>query len=535
MTTLLKLQEGPQKLMQKRNKRVLDYARFKALKDRGEKPDKKTVEQGEQFNAINETLKDELPKLFSLTKKLVEACLSNFVQLQLQWQIVWRRKLSQAIDDCKVKGPSTVSEIVESFNGDFSYSEAQVIALGICNGSMLADAVNLVNFLSPTTTLNGDGTASPRHASSLDLTKRRTLSISSDASPMLPQPDFGTRGNATFFGVDGGLQLGSGAYMPSNTIESNRRMRASSTVSSHGPRTPEMPGAYRSYSNSNTPGSNTVRPTTAITRTTTEPSPSLSRQSLENSNLIRSSEDPGFAGRPPSGSTYPQPVQNLQQRVPSPAARYSGFFSSAMPMSDSPPTESPTDVLSGVKEFVVIFLAASVYEFNIDRARREAGYPYLTYVAGEVGLPFAVNSVLCTDTFPRSSTSSAKKANFGSPRIKTTPPTRSAGYGTSTLSNWHRNCSAPKAIISCFARMHLLFVFLSPSSKPCLQCFRILITYPAFARQYRILRLEKARSWRFRSFVPQAYRYQVKPTAKISFSSFLILRVICFGEFYFII
>lgn len=32
----------------------------------------------------------------------------------------------------------------------------------------------------------------------------------------------------------------------------------------------------------------------------------------------------------------------------------------------------------------VVFLAASVYEFNIDRARKEAGLPYLTYVAGEI-------------------------------------------------------------------------------------------------------------------------------------------------------
>ena len=96
MMTLLKLYEGPQKLTQKRNKRLMDYARFKAIKDRGDKPDKKTIEQGEQFVAVNDTLKDELPKLFSLTGKLVEACLNNFVQLQLQWHIIWRRKLSQA-------------------------------------------------------------------------------------------------------------------------------------------------------------------------------------------------------------------------------------------------------------------------------------------------------------------------------------------------------------------------------------------------------------------------------------------------------
>ena len=151
MMTLLKLYEGPQKLTQKRNKRIMDYARFKAIKDRGDKPDKKTIEQGEQFVALNDTLKDELPRMFFLTGKLVEACLNNFVQLQLQWHIVWRRKLSQAIDDTKV--PSKAQDIIEAFSGDFAYFEAQVLSLGVCNGSMLNDAAN---FLSPSSTFNGD-------------------------------------------------------------------------------------------------------------------------------------------------------------------------------------------------------------------------------------------------------------------------------------------------------------------------------------------------------------------------------------------
>lgn len=392
MTTLLKLHEGPQKLMQKRNKKIVDYTRYKAIKDRGEKPDKKLAEQGEQFMAINDTLKDELPKLFGLTGKLVEACLNNFVQLQVQWHIIWRRKLSQAIDDCKV--PNSVADIVTSFAGDFAFFEAQVLSLGICNGSMLADAVNLVSFLSPTSTVNGDGTASPRQTSSLDLTTRRTLSISSDRSPMLPHPDLGTRN----FGADNGLQL-AGALPSPNQVEPNRRMRASSAVSSQGPRTPEMVGTHRSYLSYDTPVSNPVRPTTAISRTITEPSPAGIRQSVESPNVNRLSEGVNHVNRPASGSTYPQITRSRPpsdstypqavhdpQRASSPSTRYSGFFSSAMPMSDSPPTESPTDAF-GRNQFNVIFLAASVYEFNIDRARREAGYPYLTYVSGEVGLP----------------------------------------------------------------------------------------------------------------------------------------------------
>lgn len=40
--------------------------------------------------------------------------------------------------------------------------------------------------------------------------------------------------------------------------------------------------------------------------------------------------------------------------------------------------------MPGGEEPFVLFTAASVYEFNIDRARQEAGIPYLTYVAGEI-------------------------------------------------------------------------------------------------------------------------------------------------------
>ena len=374
--TLLKLYEGPQKLTQKRNKRIMDYARFKAIKDRGDKPDKKTVEQGEQFIAVNDTLKDELPKLFSLTGKLVEACLNNFVQLQLQWHIIWRRKLSQAIGDDKL--PSKAQDIIEAFTGEFPYYEAQALSLGVCNGSMLNDAAN---FLSPSTTFNGDDSTSQRQGSSLELSKRRTLSVSSDKSPILPKPDFGGRSSGSFFTIGDGIQLAPAGQPTGNYVEPSRRMRASSTLSGHSPRTPEVPGSYHSYSNSTTPVSSTPgRMISTAPRTFTEPLPGLHSS-------INFSEDFPRVGRDSSGSTYPSSGPASQHRAASPSARYSGFFSSAMPMSDSPRNQSPV-LGQAQKDFNVIFLAASVYEFNIDRARKEAGYPYLTYVAGEVSWAF---------------------------------------------------------------------------------------------------------------------------------------------------
>ena len=379
MTTLLKLHDGPQRLMRKRDKRLADYARFKATKDRGDKPDKKTLEQGEQFVAVNDTLKEELPKLFVLTGKLVEACLNNFVQLQLQWQVIWRRKLSQALDENGI--PNQISDIVDAFAGDFAFTEAQALSLGICNGSMLADAVN---FLSPTTTLNGDESPTPRRSSTISNPRIRGMSISNDASPVLPQPDFGGRQSGSFsFPPVGQNQVFVAQYGP-NQSATNRRLRANSAASGHGPPTPEMPGSYRSYANTPPSNNDLMRPSTSTGRSSAT-SPVLPRLDVDTPSFNRLSRDSPGVVRPPSGSTYGSAVstQDIQLRSSSPSARYSGFFSSAMPMSDSPRPQSPAEG-SAQGSFNVLFLAASVYEFNIDRARREAGYPYLTYVAGEV-------------------------------------------------------------------------------------------------------------------------------------------------------
>ena len=368
MTTLLKLHDGPQKLMYKRAKRVMDFARFKAIKDRGEKPDKKTTEQGEQFIAVNDTLKEELPKLFTLTGRLVEACLNNFVQLQLQWQIVWRKKLSQAIDNHNL--PSKVSEIVDSFSGDFKYTEAQVLVLGICNGAMLADIANPVNFLSPTTTLNGEDITSPRRPSTTSNPRSRTMSYGSDASPVVPQPSERHSGSFNYPSIER-------SHLTSSYQPTGRRIRANSAASGHSPATPEIPGAFRSFLNNPSP----ITPGPTSANRTTDESPSLPRLSVDTPGFNRLSADSPALVRPPR---------------PSSPNRYSGFFSSAMPMSDSPRPQSPVE---GHGHFNILFLAASVYEFNIDRARKEAGYPYLTYVAGEVScsLHMLCDYLLLTD------------------------------------------------------------------------------------------------------------------------------------------
>ena len=64
------------------------------------------------------------------------------------------------------------------------------------------------------------------------------------------------------------------------------------------------------------------------------------------------------------------------------SARASGVFSSALPMEST--EELPGTPIGDSEEPEVLFLAASLFEFNIAHDRREGGIPYLVYVPGEV-------------------------------------------------------------------------------------------------------------------------------------------------------
>ncbi|GAB1203848.1 hypothetical protein APSETT445_002488 [Aspergillus pseudonomiae] len=348
MVTLLKLHDGPQRVMKKRDKRLMDYARFKSIKERGDKPDKKTIEQGEQFVALNEALKDELPKLYSLTAKLMESCLKSFVHIQTSWFKTLQEKLGPLVDSF----PDDIQKVIGDWNASFSFSEAQVLSLGICNGSLLADAVNLVNFNTPPT---GATISSPRRPSTVNSASTRVGSTM-DESPKASH-DFGS----------GSHSFQSPSFDSQSQVSLGRR-RADSTFSGRAaPDSIELP---RSHMLQQITSSSASGPQPSSNR---ESCPSLPRLSLDSPFLV------DVIGSPSESSDRP-----TEEQPSSPGGgRYSGFFSSAMPMSDNPQDNAPQEN-EPPKEPAVLFLAASINEFNIDRARREAGYPYLTYVAGEI-------------------------------------------------------------------------------------------------------------------------------------------------------
>ena len=59
------------------------------------------------------------------------------------------------------------------------------------------------------------------------------------------------------------------------------------------------------------------------------------------------------------------------------------MFTSAYP-ADIPDVVRPASSPRPAYDMTVMFVCASLFEFSIDNTRKEAGYPYLTYVSGEV-------------------------------------------------------------------------------------------------------------------------------------------------------
>ena len=137
---------------------------------------------------------------------------------------------------------------------------------------------------------------------------------------------------------------------------------------------------------------------------TTPGSPSVLRSLSAHSPLTPRA--PTSHPRPPSATAFaPVPETALTpdfNRTSSPSPQvFSGAFSSALPMSDSEPSPGPSRSnsrqssrtrrsesrrrpMTVAQDSSPLFVAVSLYEFNIDKQRREAGFPYLTYVQGEV-------------------------------------------------------------------------------------------------------------------------------------------------------
>jgi dynamin-binding protein len=338
--------------MKKRAKRRLDFERALAFKSQNKKIDEKLQDQVNQYEALNETLKLELPKLSALTVSLGKTCLAQLVQIQTEWYDIWQGKVRAVLETSQI--PKNVQEIVEMHFREFKYVEARTQELGIISGYF--DSLSKTRGSQST---QDDESARP----SLSVTNRsrnRGHSVNSDKSPSLPTPDFAKRssGQFTFSPL-----VSNSPGLPQFVYQTSFSVHARAGSGSGSPATPD---GFGSRQHTNLPRPNTGR-------------------SYTSDNGMRPSNDYNTQVRRESGSGS---IYNMHHADgPHTGRPYSGVFHSALP---DGPEESQRSSRASSRDrnfsggYNVLYLAASLFEFNISATKSEAGYPYLTYQAGEV-------------------------------------------------------------------------------------------------------------------------------------------------------
>ncbi|KAI1118796.1 hypothetical protein F5Y14DRAFT_180476 [Nemania sp. NC0429] len=350
---VIKSYSNPSLAMKKRTKRRADYEKYIQLQKSGKKIDKQLSELVEQYEALNEALKKELPKLSALTEKVGNICLGNFVNLQAQWFSIWKEKIHACLEDNNVP---ELSDIVSTFFQDYRFQDEQINTIGIVNPASKGRPSHSVSVDEASSRFRLRPTEpSPRH---------RGLSLNSDMAPSLPTPDFMKRHSGQFAASPSIASISSASQSYRDYYNG---INGHSRLSSDSPRVPDLPSPSRSLA---TPP---ARPSTG--------------QSHESGGAVRQSVESNSQLGRHSSSAQPSPYQ-----VPE-THRFSGIFQSALPMSDAQERHLWRSQVSSrassrerkpINGYNVLWLAASLFEFNIQTAKHEAGYPYLTYQAGEV-------------------------------------------------------------------------------------------------------------------------------------------------------
>lgn len=375
-----------QKTIEQRKKYLLYYVKHKQLTDRGEKADFDLEESAKKFTTINDTLKHELPLLYERTKGLMRTLMTLFMCLQKDWYKTCSKKILPLLESEPQHTTSLrydMESYVERFQFDYKPMQDAANRLGIVNRNLLIDISNMT---SPVPTISSDGGGSSRNSSS-----RRTESMGSEASILDSRNrnsgGYGPRSHPR--NLDNpprsspagpaypSLFTGSGAGRPGPGPTSLREARALSPVSD----------------NSESTIVHTERRNTG---------PSRNHNYLGLDGVVdfddRSSFGSGAFDFPPQlGASFLSPTMHAVSHINSAStlqsnslpgsSRTSGVFNSALPMSDSPIRASVEELPmtpADTEEPEVLFLAASLFEFNIAHDRREGGIPYLVYVPGEI-------------------------------------------------------------------------------------------------------------------------------------------------------
>ena len=354
--------------MEQRKKLLIQYAKYKQAAERKEKVDPKLEETAKSFLTINDSLKQELPMLYELTKKCIRVCSIIFIGLSKDWFKTCSKKVLPLLESEPMHTTSITYDFktyVERFRSDFRQMEERARNLAIINHDLIN---SLSNYMSPNPTFSSDD-ASSRKSSS-----RRTESVGSEMSVL----DRHNRNSGGYGSSRSGMRSFEGPPRSSPAAGPSIYTTTTSASSSvFRDRTEPIRERNERVSGS----SSHTSEATVVSGRQAGRAPAWANMGMDGA------FDDNFAVPASIGASFLNPfIPSTASSQPG-SSRTSGVFNSALPMSDGsarrsvedlPPTPGDPD------EPEVLFLAASLFEFNIAHDRREGGIPYLVYVPGEI-------------------------------------------------------------------------------------------------------------------------------------------------------
>ncbi|KAI5292958.1 hypothetical protein KEM52_005950 [Ascosphaera acerosa] len=371
MFQLLKLHEGPQRVMQKRNKRYIDYSRFRSMQDRRERPDRKTVELAEQFDALNVTLKEELPRLFKLSGKLMHELLTVLACLQTSWHREMQDHFAYVLTNASGLLPDEdLSLITAQWAHRFAPAEEAITRLSVCNGALVADNASGIGLVSR------DLSRRSSMASTL-VNPRPSLSTTSSSPQEVPQRTGRPRSSTTVppSKIDLTMPLSNGSDKPG----------LYSCVSSYPSNTSSDNGSLLSVATSATPQLpplNALGSSISVLKNMPLKSPSLHDLASQPLRAEAAPPQPTLAnshahllgaGVPMrSASTPPDMVEAVHRNAGAVATA-----ATTATLRQSSPARGGSNAAS------ILFIATARCPFDVDPKRTTDGHRYHSYRAGE--------------------------------------------------------------------------------------------------------------------------------------------------------
>ncbi|SPO00926.1 uncharacterized protein DNG_03674 [Cephalotrichum gorgonifer] len=375
---VIKAYGNPSLAMKKRAKRRLDFERVEQLKKGGKTPDARLTEQYEQYEALNDTLKKELPKLSELTVRIGNIAMGNFVNLQASWYEMWKDKVKIVLAD--PDQTPEIPDILSAFKRDYQYALDSVATIGIVNPTYKGRPSH-----SKSASIDEGSSVTKIKSRPPELTLRgRGPSVHGEGPPSLPTPDFASRNGEQFTLSPPSMN----AHSPHHSYY--RDYYAGINSSRNGgisPLAPDSNAGSRTHSMATTlaPDPLAGPRTHSIVAPVAQPRPGTGR-SMDSGSMPRQSTDSSVSKwRDSSSTTY-----TANYGVPEAPRRFSGLFHSALPLPDEAEGSQRSSRASSRERpsansgYTILWLAASLFEFNIETTKHEAGYQYLVYQAGEI-------------------------------------------------------------------------------------------------------------------------------------------------------